>query len=109
MKLDMSLSKNLKRYLDLRGWSVAEVARRSGVKKSTIGEWLSGRNPRKLADLKKVALVLDVEGGIDELIFGEPPNGSKKKKEADLIATLFDSDGHEFRGRFELVIRKLKD
>lgn len=37
-----------------------EVAERAGVKRGTIGGWLSGVSPRNLDDARKVAASLDV-------------------------------------------------
>lgn len=66
----MILRFQLKRLLEHRGISSAELSRRAGVPKQSISDWLSGVEPRKLSHVRRVAQVLGIT--LDELCFGGP-------------------------------------
>lgn len=72
MKSDFGItfSKNLRRELRVRGLSVAELAKRSGVPAKTIYGWTSGQRPRNVEQVKMVADVLEIT--LDELLFATP-------------------------------------
>jgi transcriptional regulator with XRE-family HTH domain len=69
-------------YLRASNLTAAELARRSGVSKQTISDWLSGVQPRSIPQLKKVADVFNVK--LDDLLFESTPieHGSKGLKES---------------------------
>jgi transcriptional regulator with XRE-family HTH domain len=55
-----TLAATLRALLDEQHLTLDEVASRAGVKRGTIGGWLSGVSPRNLEDARKVAGVLGV-------------------------------------------------
>lgn len=67
------LKVKLREHLELRAWTAAELARKSGVPKQVLSLWLTGVEPRKLQHLKSVADVLGVS--VDELCFGGGDGG----------------------------------
>jgi transcriptional regulator with XRE-family HTH domain len=75
--MEIQLKENLKKLLDARGMKAAELARISGVAPSVISEWMSGRHPRNVLNLQKIAEHLGVSLG--ELCFEkwEPGQGRK--------------------------------
>lgn len=107
----MNLSRNIKFLLQLRGWSGAELARRAKVPKQFITDILSGRSPRQLANLKRVADALEVTGGIDALVFSDLcVESTLKLKEKDLASLIFDDEAQSiYRGKFEIVLKRIKD
>ncbi|MNC97673.1 Helix-turn-helix domain protein [compost metagenome] len=60
--------KQLSRYIRERGLTAAELARRTGVPKQTISDWLGGTRPRNMDFVKRLADELNVS--IVELFFG---------------------------------------
>lgn len=64
----MKLKTNLKLHLASKGLTAAELSRVSKVPKATISDWLSGRSPKNLSQLKSVANILETT--IDNLAFG---------------------------------------
>lgn len=92
----MNLDKNLKMLLDKRGMSVSHLARMSDVPKQTISDWLTGRKPKSLMSLKRVADTLEVT--VDYLCFGE-----------DKPKTAIEEFKNEINaGVFEVVLRRVK-
>ena len=65
----MSLAENIIYHSRLRGLTIAALARRSGVKQPTLHGWTTGRSVKKIDDLKKVCIVLEV--GLHTLLYGE--------------------------------------
>lgn len=59
---------NLKALLDQRGIRAADLARASGVSPSVLSEWMAGRIPGNVTNLKRVADFFGTT--IDELLFG---------------------------------------
>ena len=69
------LGKMILKHCAERGWTLAVLARRSGVPKPTLHGWTTGRNSTNPLQLKLVSQALGVS--LHELIFGEPdPIGS---------------------------------
>lgn len=66
----MELKTMLVQLCKRRGWTIARLARESGVPKPTIHGWTTGRSALNLDQLKKVALALEVS--LHELAFGCP-------------------------------------
>lgn len=79
--------------------------------KQFITDILSGRSPRNLANLKRVTDALDVQGGIDALVFSDLCiESTPKSNEKDLAALIFDdSEQSIYRGKFEIVLKRIKD
>lgn len=64
------LTEVLRKLLDERGISIAEIARRTGVPKSNIHAWLQGASP-SVDQLDRVAQYFGVS--MEYLAFGEKP------------------------------------
>jgi transcriptional regulator with XRE-family HTH domain len=97
--------------MERKGYTAANLSRLTGVSKQNLSSWLMGRNPRSLADLKLAARELGTT--IDELLFGEEPDGpSRIEADATSVEGEFhDEHGNIFRGRFlvTLVVKKLRE
>lgn len=65
----MTLPKNLIKAMKAKGLTFVLLARASGVSKSTIHGWSTGRKVQDLQELKRVAQVLEMS--LYELAFGE--------------------------------------
>lgn len=65
----MILSKNLRKLCKERGYSLAALAKVSGVKQPTLHGWTTGRSVQNLDDLKKVCDILQVS--LHCLLYGE--------------------------------------
>ncbi|MEY4615089.1 MAG: hypothetical protein RJB66_49 [Pseudomonadota bacterium] len=105
----MNLKNRLRDLLKERGWSIAELSRRSGnVPSSTISEWLNGnKGVRNLDHLKSVADAFAVS--IDELCFGEEPKDNPSNLHSILNGlTNIDSNGF-LSGNFQIKIRPIRN
>jgi transcriptional regulator with XRE-family HTH domain len=85
------LKKHLRAFLLERGLSVAELARRTGVPKQTISDWLTGTRPRDMECVRLVASELDVS--ITQLFFGatvkeSPIQPSRESQEQLVVLSL---------------------
>ncbi len=92
----MNLKNQLKTYIKERNLTATELCRRAKVPRSTLTEWLSGRSPKDMRKLKRVADVLEIS--IDWLCYG---NGLEPK------ATIEDFENLLNLGTYELVLRKI--
>lgn len=89
------LANNLKKILEEKEISVSELAKKTGVPKSTILTWLAGRTP-DLIQLDKVTQFLGVS--IDEIAFD--------RKREDILSQLFEKvEVHS--GLYEISIKKV--
>jgi transcriptional regulator with XRE-family HTH domain len=101
-QLAMNLKKQLGFFLDDKNLSLSELAKRSGVSKQTLSDWASGREPRKLTQVRKVAQVLGTT--VDNLCFGNGRDGSLQRV-TELEALL----GNDWiSGLFEIRFRRIK-
>ena len=91
----MSLKLKLKEAMKLKKLSLTGLAKRAGVPKQTINDWLSGTSPRNLLDLLSVAKVLNLT--IDELV----------NVEAGSVSSPADSKGEWSHGIYEIKFRAL--
>lgn len=98
----VNLKKQLTLYLKTRGMTAAELSRKSGISKQVISIWLSGTEPRKISQVKKVASVL--ETSIDNLCFGDGID-LEHERSTDLEALLGDQ---WISGLFELKFRRVR-
>jgi transcriptional regulator with XRE-family HTH domain len=98
----MNLRKQLKLYLARNGLSARQLARKSGVPNTTIGDWLAGRKPRNLDQVKRVADVLNTS--IDHLVYGE---GIQKPKSIDHVDDLIGDSW--VSGIFEVRMRRVRN
>ncbi len=67
--LGMKLSENIIKFCQDRGLSLARLSKLSGVPKTNLHAWSTGRTTLDLKQLKKVANVLKVS--VHELVYGE--------------------------------------
>jgi len=81
--------------------TVSGLARKSGVSRDALHDWLAGKQPRNLSQLRTVAQALDTN--IDNLCFGEGIENIKEKS-SDISALL----GNEWvSGVFEIKFRRV--
>ena len=92
---------NLKRIMKERGLSAADLSRQTKIPKSTISEWMQGRQPKFDDAILRLAKALKVS--TETLLTGIAP-------EEDLMKQIFDSAGDGFievhNGIFRLKIEK---
>lgn len=62
----MSISTNLIRHRDMRGWTQEQLAEAIGVSRSTIAKWEAGKGTPKVDNLIMLSRVLEVS--IDSLL-----------------------------------------
>lgn len=94
----MNLKKQLDLFLKTSGMPATELARRSGVSRKTLQNWMVGQTPR---DFDQVKAVCDVIGcSLDTLIYGE---GFQKNPDQKI----FD-EGTWLSGVFEVKVRRIK-
>jgi len=84
----MQLGKMITRFCEGKGWTIARLARESGVPKPTLHGWTTGRSALNLNQLRKVASALQVP--LHELAFGEPDPYEKPGEE--ILKELFSGD-----------------
>ena len=82
--------------------SAAALARKSGVPKQNISQWLAGVEPKKLSQVKAVASALGTS--VDNLCFGEG-NIIGEERVTELDALLGDE---WISGIFEVRFRRVK-
>jgi transcriptional regulator with XRE-family HTH domain len=98
----MNLKNQIRLYLDLRGMTAAELARKCKLPKQRISDLLAGIPPRKLESLKEVADVLGVS--LDHLCFGA---GAEKSPQKVIDIDSILGDGW-VSGVFEVRFRRVK-
>lgn len=94
--MEVVLSKNLKRLLNERDMTVAELSRATSIAPQTLNNWLSGQEPRSLLQLGKVAKYFSVS--VDFLAYGVKDHKSPIQQFHDEINA----------GVFEVVLRRVK-
>ena len=110
----MRLKENLKYYLNSKGITAAELSRqcsKSGlaVPKATISGWMAGGSVRKLDMLFAVSRILNIS--VDDLLFSDPAIQKKKTTSIspNTVTDLFLAEDLCVRGKFEILIRRIKD
>lgn len=102
----INLKTQLRHYLEAHEMTSAQLARKSGIGKSVLSDWLAGSKPRDLEQVKRVASVLGTS--VDHLCFGDGveqrPTGPKEA--ADPFADLAGEGW--FGGLFEIRVRRVK-
>ena len=92
---------NLKRIMKERGLSAADLSRQAKIPKSTISEWLQGRQPKFDDAILRLAEALRVSA--EALLVGSKP-------EEDIVNKIFDTSGDGFvevhNGIFRIKIEK---
>ena len=88
----------LKKLIQERDMTVAQLARATKVPQQTLNNWMQGQEPRNLLHLKTVANYFKVS--VDYLVYGEIT-----KKEADPLKEHSDEIN---AGVFEVVLRRVR-
>lgn len=96
--MEFILRKVLERRLKETGMTAAQLARRTGVAKQVLSDWLAGAAPRNLTQLKAVAVELRVS--VDELCFG--PSATPSRSDELHVTPFFAQEGH-----YEVSIRRV--
>lgn len=98
----MNLRAQLKIYLERSGMTATKLSKNSGVPNTTISDWLAGRQPRNLDQVKRVAEALGTS--IDHLVFGVGfEAGTPKAVSLDEIIS-----DQWMEGTFEIKLRRVK-
>jgi transcriptional regulator with XRE-family HTH domain len=93
----VELQFRLKKLIQERGVSISRVSKDTGIATQTIHNWLTGREPRGLKQVKCVADYFGVS--IDNLCFGISADENVK----------IENYGDEINaGVFEVVLRRVK-
>lgn len=101
--MSMNLKNQLRTYLEHHGLTASQLSRKTGVPNATVADWLSGRKPRNLDQVRKVAEAFGTS--IDHLVYGD---GVEEKKQ-DQILDLEELMGDRWlSGVFELRLRRVK-
>ncbi|MEK2645859.1 helix-turn-helix domain-containing protein [Bdellovibrio sp. BCCA] len=96
----MSLTKSLRRILDDRKITVAQIARQSGVPAKTIYHWLSGQQPRKMEHLFRLCDTLNIS--VEELYGRQRKNPTKNILPKEVLLQELNA------GVYEVILRPLK-
>ncbi|WP_374073709.1 helix-turn-helix domain-containing protein [Bdellovibrio bacteriovorus] len=96
----MSFTKSLRRILDDRKLTVAQISRLSGVPAKTIYHWLSGQQPHKIDHLFRLCDALNIS--IEELY------GRQKKHSAKIPIAKDQLIQELHAGAYEVILRPLK-
>ena len=84
--------------------TAAELARKSGVSKQVLSQWMGGAEPRKLDQLKRVSVALGTN--VDNLCFGKGVD-QERDRITELDALLGDGwVGGLFEVKFRRVVKK---
>jgi transcriptional regulator with XRE-family HTH domain len=94
--MEIVLDKNLKKLLQKKGITAAQLARDTKIAPQTLNNWLSGYEPRSLLQLRRVADYFEVS--VDYLAYGISPSRSAIQEFNEEINA----------GVFEVVLRRVK-
>lgn len=105
MSFVSEFSNNLKNLMKLRKISAAELGRKAKIPKSTISEWMQGRQPKFDETILRLAQVLGVS--VEKLLTGSP-----NTKDEDLVEQILSQSDDGFveihSGVYRLKIEKFK-
>lgn len=88
----------LKGELDRRGMGVPTLAKRTGISRQTISNWVEGQKPQNIEQVKVVAMYLEMT--VDELCFGHKVNPA---------SSMIEVHKDEINaGVFEVVLRRIR-
>jgi len=92
-----------------RGWSLATLARRSGVPKTTLHGWCAGRSVQNLDQLRRVAAALEVSVHYLAFCSEDPFPKQRLHDEAHIDSQLVSHDGLKrlFSGKVRLIVESL--
>lgn len=98
--MGLQLKAILKSRLKERGIALSSLARKTGVSRKTIDNWLEGQKPQNIEQVKSVADFLELT--VDELCFG--PKTKAVGETDDIEKHLQEINA----GIFEVVLRRVK-
>ncbi len=105
----MNLGKMIQILVEQKGWSLATLARRSGVPKTTLHGWCTGRAVQNLEQLRRVAAALEVS--VHYLAFGSedpfPKRGSHHAPKSGDQLLSPDNIKQLFSGKVRLIVESL--
>lgn len=104
LKSMLRLKNQLRVYLDHFGYSASELSRKAGVPKQTISFWLSGGEPRKLVQLRKVAHVFGCT--VDALAFGDGIEVEREIMSGEPLDLVLGDEW--ISGLFEIKLRRVR-
>lgn len=96
----MLVSKILQAVLKESRYTLREISTETGVSISTLTDWQSGRTPRDLEKLRRVAHFFG--HSLHEILFGEPDPLEKEVPKDWLIERIEN-------GEFEIILRRKND
>ncbi len=95
----------LKRILKARRLRLKEVSQETGIPYSTLHTWYENRSPK---DLVRAQLLADYLGiSLHELLFDQPDKQQRNQEKAN--EPLKQPAEDFFKGKFEIIIRRLSD
>jgi transcriptional regulator with XRE-family HTH domain len=100
---EIKIGQVLKRVLRAQGVKLKEVSRNTGIPYSTLHTWYENRQPKDILKAQLLADHLDLT--LHELLFDQPDSREKKPNAEIPKQTSEDF----FKGRFEIIVRKLND
>ena len=99
--MSLNLKKQLRHYLDKHDLSVLALSKRTGVPNATLTEWLKGRSPKKVDQVRLVAAYFKTT--IDNLCFGVGDDAQEQVMDFDEVI------GDKWlSGVFEVRLRRVK-
>lgn len=81
-------------------YTLKQISKGTGVSVSTLTDWQTGRSPRDLEKLRRVAHFLGVS--LHEILFGEPDALEAEVSKEWLVEEIK-------KGRFEIILRRVCD
>jgi transcriptional regulator with XRE-family HTH domain len=93
----------LKRVLRVRGLRLKEVSKATGIPYSTLHTWYENRQPKDILKAQVLADFLKLT--LHELLFDQPDSREQKP-----LGEIPKQIGDEFfKGKFEIIVRRLSD
>lgn len=104
--MKLLLKDNLKRKLEDSGIRVPTLARKTGVPRQTISNWLEGQKPQNIEQVKLVADYFKIS--LDELCFGLDLSAVGKDGASTNSADVLKRYEQEINaGIFEVILRRV--
>jgi putative transcriptional regulator len=100
--MEVTFSKNLKKYLETNKMSLKELGQKLEVPTSTVHGWLNGIPPRNILTIKKIASLLCCS--MDELCFEEKKDSPQKSPHFESNLTISFGDD-----KYHVVLMKIKE
>src|ERR1022692_613768 len=102
-KGNLPFARNLRKLMQDRGLSQKEICKQTGIKTTTLNDWLGGTAPSDLIAVAELCRVLKVDFQV--LLLGSRPEHEYEEKS---LHELFDvQDSPEFSGIFLIEAKRL--